>query len=211
MKIENDRPSDIQDLSLLRKAAAGDGKAFHALVDRHADRLFRLAASLVGSRTDAEDVLQETFAGAFQGLSGFQGRASVKTWLTRILVMQAAKWRRDRKRHNRNRSDDSHRGTGAGNSIDDEHEARLAPLAVLPGGAGLAKSSVESGVGSRIDVQAALQKLSDEHRTVLVLREFEHLTYEQIAEVLDLPRGTIESRLFRARADLKELLKAYLP
>ena len=88
----------IDDLDLLRNAADGDEKAFHELVDRHAQRLFRLAVSLVGSATDAEDVLQETFAGAFRGLSRFEGAHAVKTWLTRILVTQAAKWRRDRKR-----------------------------------------------------------------------------------------------------------------
>jgi RNA polymerase sigma-70 factor (ECF subfamily) len=190
-RVEGD--SEASDLELLRKSAKGSGKAFHALVERHADRLFRLAVSLIGSATDAEDVLQETFAGAYQGLTGFEGRASVKTWLTRILVTQAAKWRRDRKR----------RAGVIDHGMLDEDEARLAPLAVVPGGVGL--------VESRIDVLAAVQRLSEEHRDVVVLREFEHLSYEEIAEVLGVPRGTVESRLHRARAELREILKAYLP
>jgi RNA polymerase sigma-70 factor (ECF subfamily) len=184
VKIEPDLPlSEPQttDVLLLRQAAGGDGKAFHQLVDRHADRLFRLAVSLVGHAADAEDVLQETFAGAFKGLSGFEQRASVKTWLTRILILQAARLRRDRKRR-----------------IEKSEEAN-------PATAG------ESGLtGTKIDVHAAMAKLSAEHREVLLLREFEQMTYEEIAIVLDVPRGTVESRLHRARAEMKELLKAYL-
>jgi RNA polymerase sigma-70 factor (ECF subfamily) len=176
------------DIELLRKSAAGDGKAFHALVDRHADRLYRLAVSLIGNAADAEDVLQEAFTGAYRGLTGFEGRASVKTWLTRILVIQVAKWRRDRKRR---RSDTAIDGG--------EEDAQPAGS----GGAGV--------VDARLDVHAAVQRLSAEHREVIALREFEHLSYDEMAEVLELPRGTVESRLHRARAELKEILKSYLP
>jgi RNA polymerase sigma-70 factor (ECF subfamily) len=174
---ENPEATDIQ---LLRRAEHGDTKAFHALVDRHAQRLYRLAVSLIGSAADAEDVLQETFIGAFRGLSSFEGRASVKTWLTRILVNQAARWRRSR------------RGRGAEPMTDS-----------IPA----AGAEIESA----IDVQAAMAQLSAEHRQVLVLREFERMTYEEIADVLDIPQGTVESRLFRARGELKEKLKSYLP
>src|ERR1700677_3958504 len=158
---------EADDIKLLRRAEDGDSAAFHALVDRHAQRLFRLAVSLIGNATDAEDVLQETFVGAFKGLKSFEGRASVKTWLTRILVNQAARWRRGR------------RGRDAGQMPDS-----------LPARAG--------GVESAIDVQAALAQLSSEHRQVLVLREFQRMSYEEIADVLDIPRGTVESRLHRA-------------
>ena len=183
-RVEGKNP-ETSDVLLVHRAKAGDGKAFHELVDRHADRMYRLAVSMVGNAADAEDVLQETFAGAFKGLKGFEERASVRTWLTRILVMQAARLRRDRKRRNEG-----------------------------PGDAGEARSvtSGETGVvGAKIDVHAAMQALSVEHREVLLLREFEQLSYEEIAEVLGVPRGTVESRLHRARAELKELLKAYLP
>ena len=172
---------EATDLELLRKAAAGDGRAFHGLVDRHAQRMYRLAISLTGNPADAEDVLQETFAGAYKSLSGFEGRASVKTWLTRILFTQAARWRRDR----------------AGRTMGSIDSAE--PM--------VASSSI--GVEIRIDLQAALQQLSPEHREVLMLREFEGMTYEEMAEVLGLPRGTIESRLNRARNALREKLKSY--
>ena len=172
---------EATDLELLRKAAAGDGLAFHALVDRHAQRMYRLAISLTGNPADAEDVLQETFAGAYKSLSGFEGRASVKTWLTRILFTQSAKWRRDR----------------AGRTMGSIDSAEPT----------VASSGI--GVEIRIDLQAALQQLSPEHREVLMLREFEGMAYEEMAEVLGLPRGTIESRLNRARNALREKLKSY--
>src|SRR5271170_245595 len=98
---------EADDIKLLRRAEDGDSAAFHALVDRHAQRLYRLAASLIGNAADAEDVLQETFIGAFRGLRSFEGRSSVKTWLTRILVMQAAQWNRARRRRPAGPMDDS--------------------------------------------------------------------------------------------------------
>jgi RNA polymerase sigma-70 factor (ECF subfamily) len=194
--VEADSREATFDSELLAKSAAGDRRAFHALVDRHADRLYRLAVSLVGNSADAEDVLQEAFTGAFRGVSGFQGRASVKTWLTRILVMQAAKWRRDRKRHRRGVEP-------GGSAFDAEDEAPPAATGAAGEGVG--------AVDARIDVHAAVQRLSAEHREVIALREFEHLSYEEIAAVLEVPRGTVESRLHRARAELREILKSYLP
>ena len=173
------------DNELLRRAAHGEGRAFHQLVDRHSGRLYRLAVSLVGNAADAEDVVQEAFVGAYRGLRTFEGRASVKTWLTRILVTQAAKWRRDNRRRTAGRTEEANE--------------------VAAGGSGTAAS------GAKIDLHAALQQLSNDHRQVLVLREMEQLSYEEMAEVLGVPRGTVESRLFRARAELREKLKAYLP
>jgi RNA polymerase sigma-70 factor (ECF subfamily) len=182
-KIGNAGGSEDSDARLLAKTARGDGKGFGLLVDRHADAMFRLAASLVGNTADAEDVVQESLAGAFRGAGRFQGRSSVKTWLTRIVLTQAAILQRDRKRR-RLRQDES-----------------AAQRAAAPGGA--------SQVEAKMDLHAALQRLSDEHREVLALREFENLSYADIANLLDVPVGTIESRLYRARSELKMVLKDY--
>lgn len=168
------------DLELLRRARRGDGKAFHALVDRYARPMYGLAYSLLNNAADAEDVVQETFAGAFKALSKFEERASVKTWLSRICVNQVAMFRRDR------RSRDEHR-----ESLD-------------------AVEATNANVDARLDLQSTLQRLSDEHREVLVLRELQQLSYEEIAGVLNVPRGTVESRLHRARAELRKLLGDYL-
>jgi RNA polymerase sigma-70 factor, ECF subfamily len=173
---------EADDIELMRRAAAGDPRSFHALVDRHAQRLFRLAVSLVGNAADSEDVLQETFIGAFKGLQSFEGRSSVRTWLTRILVTQAARWHRDRRRSRAQTMDESIPAEGTSTAPD-----------------------------AGMDVSAAMQRLSPEHRQVLALREFEQMSYEEIAEVLGVPRGTVESRLHRARSEMREKLKAYLP
>ena len=178
--MEASKPA-IDDAQLLKKAALGDALAFRALLDRHVDRLFRLAVSLLGNSADAEDVLQETFAGAFRGLKKFEGRSSVGTWLTRICVTQVAVHRREKKRKRTE-------------AIGDQQFA--AP---------------HHGGDEKIDVQAALNKLSPAHREVLVLREFERMSYEEISDVLGIAQGTVESRLFRARAELRNQLQAYLP
>ena len=178
------------DSELVQRAQEGDDGALHDLVDQYADGLFRLAFSLVGNAPDAEDVVQETFLGAFRRLRGFEGRSSVKTWLTRILVRQAA-------RHHRRRS-----------------VRRTVPLDVegRESGAGVETGpTTAEDVTMRMDVEEALGALSTDHREVVVLREMQGMSYAEIAEVLDLPAGTVESRLFRARQHLKELLKGYMP
>jgi RNA polymerase sigma-70 factor, ECF subfamily len=171
---------EADDIELLHRAGSGDSAAFHALVDRHAQRLYRLAVSLIGNAADAEDVLQEAFVGAFRGLRSFEARSSVKTWLTRILVLQAAQWNRGKRRRPAGSLEDS-----------------------TPAAAGSPETA--------IDVQAALGRLSPEHREILALREFEGMSYEEIAQVLGVPRGTVESRLHRARSEMREKLKDYLP
>lgn len=178
---------DPGDLELVRRAAGGDGAAFHALVDRHAAELMRLAVSLAASRADAEDVLQETFIGAYQGLRRFDGRASVKTWLKRILVRQAARhW---------------NKGKRSRTALPiDAAEASPAPREFGTGAA---------GVDRRMDVAAVIRTLAPEHREVIVMREFDQMSYAEIAEVLQVPIGTVESRLHRARADLRCKLKGY--
>jgi RNA polymerase sigma-70 factor (ECF subfamily) len=177
----------LTDLELVRQAARGDGAAFHALVDRHAPELFRLATSLSAGRADAEDVVQETLIGAYQGLRRFDGRASVKTWLKRILVRQAARaWNRAKR----------------GRSMLPIEAADMSPPS-------RAKTSASVVVDQKIDVAAVVRTLAQEHREVIVMREFDQMSYSEIAEVLEIPIGTVESRLHRARAELRAKLDGY--
>ncbi len=178
------------DFGLVARAGRGENSAFHELVDRHSAALFRLAFLLVGNETDAEDVVQETLLGAFQHLRRFRGRSSVKTWLTRILVKQAAM-------HHRSRS----RWRTA--SLDQAGEERAVVVE-----ASRSDSPVQRA-DTRMDAQAVLEALSPAHRHMIVLREFEGMSYKEISEVLNMPRGTVESRLFRAREHLKGLLRGY--
>ena len=179
------------DAELVRRARLGDEHAYSEIVERYGDDLFRLACSLVGNAADAEDAVQETFFGAFAKLRLFEERSSVKTWLVSILVRQAARCRRTRWRKRtvplgRDRTDS---GTG---------EEEGAPQGFVP-------AAPESGrTEARLDVLAMLDALEPIHREVLVLRELQGLSYDEMAEVLGVPRGTVESRLFRARRTLKE-------
>ncbi len=123
----------------------------------------------------------------------------MKTWLTRILVTQVARWRRSR----RGKTAYSIQAMESSSGADEGSET-----ADWVGAGGIDPAD---HVGRQVDVQAALRTLSAEHREVLVLREFQGLAYEEIASVLGVPRGTVESRLHRTRAELRGRLTAYLP
>jgi RNA polymerase sigma-70 factor (ECF subfamily) len=169
------------DTELAREAARGDHAAFHELVDRHGKALFRSAVSLAPTRSDAEDLVQETFASAYKSLPAFDGRSSVRTWLTRILIRRAADaWRAGRNRRQNVTLDAVEPATAKRTSVD-----------------------------QRLDLAAVLERLEPSHREVIVLREMQGLSYSEIAEHLNVPQGTVESRLHRARAELRRRLTGY--
>jgi len=179
----NNAVPPLTDRELVTKARRGDTGAFHQLVDRHAVAMHGLAWRLLGNAADAEDVTQECFAAAFGSVRAFRQEASVKTWLTQILVRQAARFYNARKRRR-------------------ILHTQTAPPLTAP--------SAQRASDTRMDLAAALQALGAEHREVIVLRELHGLSYAQIAEVLKVPAGTVESRLFRARRELQNLLKDYM-
>lgn len=162
--------------------SAGDAASFEELVDAHWRHLFRLAYSIVGERSGAEDVVQETFLAAFSRMGSFRGESSVKTWLISILVRQAAKYKR-REGIRRHKGLDEVR----------RHEG----------------GKTAEGADAKLDLAWALEGLGEAHRDVIVLRELEGLSYEEIAQVLGVPRGTVESRLYRARRALRVRLRDY--
>ena len=188
------RVNEIESV-LLERARSGDESAFESLAELHAPALHRLAYSLMGNGPDAEDLVQETLLGAFQRLSAFEGRSSFKTWLSRILVNQTARLRRSKRVREIMKPTDF-------------SEASQALLKGVEKGIELNGEVRDSEI--RMDVMAALSGMSPEFRDVIVLREIEGLSYIEIADVLAIPRGTVESRLHRARAELKQLLKEYL-
>src|SRR6185312_11178424 len=141
---------ESSDLELVRNAGRGDSAAFHTLVDRYAPELFRLAQSLSSTRADAEDIVQETLFGAYRALKQFDGRASVKTWLKRILIRQAARaW---------------HKSRGSRKSVPLENLELQEPSPGTRNG-----SSAVAQADRRIDVAAVLRKLPAEFRQILVL------------------------------------------
>ncbi len=186
------------DLELWQSAAKGDHRSFHALIDRHSPQLFRVALSLAASRSDAEDVCQETFVAAFKSLNSFDGRASVKTWLTRILMNRAAKiWNKQR---NDRKTLSLHRDSDAEDGRESSRGFWAGSLSV---------PSTTSAVDQRLDLLEVIRSLAPEFRETVVLREIEGLSYQEIADTLGVPRGTVESRLFRARAELRKRLTGY--
>lgn len=175
--------------ALVDRLRAGDDAAFRELVSVYGRILYGAAHAMLGSTGDAEDAVQETLLGTVGSIGTFRGEASLKTWLLRILFRQVAKQRRTRSRKWRFLS------LGAETSAEPA-EAEMGDPA--------------DGVDARLDVLAMLRQLQPEHQEVLVLRELEGLSYEEMALALDVPRGTVESRLHRARAALREKFPGYL-
>ncbi len=175
---------------LIERAKAGDGAAAAELVERFQHRIYTLCVRLLGNRDDAEELTQETLVKALTGLERFDGRASLSTWLHRIATNAC---------YSRMRSDTVRtRGRVAWPEIGEPTAASR----VQRSDAGVDASQ------RRRDVAAALEGLQSEHRVVLVLRDVQGLEYEQLAEVLGVPVGTIKSRLFRARVALREAIEA---
>jgi len=179
------------DARLIDETLAGDRMAFGELVRRYQVRLFNTLLHVVGTREEAEDVSQEAFVQAFVKLDSFRGHSAFYTWLYRI-AFNVSVSRRRRKRSEI--SMDLHRER-TGEEPEDAGEAPDEQL--------LREEQVRQ-------VRAAIEALNEEHRAILVLREMEGCDYETIAEILDMPIGTVRSRLHRARLQLREQLKEML-
>jgi RNA polymerase sigma-70 factor, ECF subfamily len=173
------------------RIAEGNELDFRDIVDRYGNDLYRLSLSLIGNTHDAEDMVQETFLAGFERIQTFQGRSTVKTWLIGILLRKAAKFHRYRKIW---QTVSLHLfGESEGISFDDR-------TAIDP--------TREQSL--RMDIRKMLGSLSRKYREVVVLREVLGLSYQEIGEILKIPTGTVESRLFRARQQLRERYKEYL-
>lgn len=176
-----------QDSELIERTLQGEQWAFSELVHRYQARLFTALVHILGSRADAEDIVQEAFWKAYCHLDQFQGSSSFYTWLYRIAFNVAVSYRR---RKRAEISVEELRESGAGDP----------PTS----GADVTHRMEQAEQVAR--VHAALRRLTDDHRVVLVLRELEGCCYETIAKILQVPVGTVRSRLHRARAQLREIL-----
>lgn len=175
------------DQQMIERALLGDAEAFDQLVACYAPRLLRMAYALVGNREDAEDLAQEALSKAYFKLDSFAGRSSFFTWLYRITVNLSISKRRKR------RLESTHRSV----ALDD---------APPPATQQTADQTLDTQ--EQLDrMRAAIEQLEEDRRTVLVLRDIEGLDYSQIAGVLDIPKGTVRSRLHRARSDLRERMQ----
>jgi len=197
----------LRELELLRKAQRGQREAFGQLVLLYQDRLYNAVLRLVGDREEARELTQEAFTRGLMKLDSFRGDASPYTWLFRIAVNLAISQLRKIKRHRTFSLDASGRNGNGRHSTDDQASSLVDRLA-SQNTARPSDDLEDREQGEQ--VLAALGRLDAEYRAVLVMRDIEGFDYQQMAEVLDLPLGTLKSRLFRARLALRDELRPYL-
>jgi RNA polymerase sigma-70 factor (ECF subfamily) len=179
------------DQEIVAQCRNGNWDAFAKLVQKYQSRVLTLATRILNNRSEAEDVAQDIFVKVFQSLPDFRGASRFSTWLYRITVNHCLNHIRRRTRHQQTlvatESEEWMQESSTASPHQTlEHKERWAL------------------------VQAKLQLLSPDHRTIVLLRDFEGLSYEEIADVLQLESGTVKSRLHRARMELKALLEPYL-
>jgi RNA polymerase sigma-70 factor (ECF subfamily) len=184
--------SSADDATLVRAAQRGDMAAFEELVARHRDKIYARAYSMMRNEEEAVDLSQEAWVKGWQRLRQFQGESSFGTWMTRIVINLCLDQLRKQKRQR----------TESIEAMDEESGGveRQMPVITVNPTAGLERGELRQ----RID--RALGQLSYEHRTVLVLHEFEEMEYKEIARTMGCSIGTVMSRLFYARRKLAVLL-----
>ncbi len=169
-----------EDIELIQRCKKGDLEVFEMLVKKYRNRAVNIAYSLLGCRADGEDVAQEAFIKIYRKIGGFKEKSSFSTWLYRIVVNTAYDFLR-RKKH-------------APIPLDDIKYTPSVP------------AQETEFLNSKELINEALEKLPFKYRAALILREIEGLSYKDIAETLKISTGTVESRIFRGRAMLKDFL-----
>jgi RNA polymerase sigma-70 factor, ECF subfamily len=189
----------LDDFELVGRIADGDHAAFEALMRRHNGRLFRVARAILRNDAEAEDALQDAYLDAYRHLGEFRGGARVATWLTRIVINQALMRLRRLKRERVVIPFGAGPATGPGGEPE--------PLA-----ADVADETVESPPGAvlRGELRRLLERRIDDlplaFRTVFVMRDVDDMSVQETADCLSIPAATVRTRLFRARALLREAL-----
>jgi RNA polymerase sigma-70 factor (ECF subfamily) len=195
-----DRPRSVaDDVELATRVARADHAAFETLMRRHNARLFRVARSILRDDAEAEDALQDAYLDAYRHMGDFRGAAQLATWLTRIVINQAL-MRLRRRRRDRTVVPLAERWTAAAGAGPD------------PAGADVADEQAESPPRAvlRAEIRRLLERRIDDlpmaFRTVFVMRDVEDMSVQETAECLAIPEATVRTRLFRARALLRESL-----
>lgn len=190
-------PKGHEDRNLVKLVQNGDQAAFRTLFDKYNRRAFAVALGVVKNPQDANDVVQDAFIKVHKHIGNFQGSSSFYTWLYRIVM---------------NLSIDHVRKAKKITEFDDGIRKKDAA-----GDGALLPRIMDESPGKTVarreltkHIQAALDELPEYHRAVILLREMEGLSYEEMADVLEVPKGTIMSRLFHARKKMQEMLSGYL-
>ena len=178
---------------IVERALTGDAEAFGEIVRRWERRIFALTYGMLGREEDARDATQETFLAAFRNLRGFRGEAKVSSWLHRIAVNQCI----SRQRRTKVRSE---------SALDDEQDKKATTFATS---ISYSPARVAEGRQETLAVRRAINSLPIELRQVVVMKEFEELTFREIADALDLPLSTVKSRLYTALKQLQMRLQKF--
>jgi RNA polymerase sigma-70 factor (ECF subfamily) len=178
------------EMELVRRACAGDQDAFAILVQNHQRRAYMLAFRMLSNEDEAAEAVQEAFLAAWQGLHAFRGEARFSTWLYRIVYHACLRMLEQRRRTTREKD---------AATLQAQESARLE--------AGQEVHTILTDRERQRTIQQAIEQLPGKYRAVLILRHLQELTYEEIAQSLSLPIGTIKTHLFRARNLLKERLQ----
>ena len=192
--------TELSDRDLVERAKAGDRSAFATLVQRYQKRAFAVAFGMLHNRDDALDAVQDAFVKVHKHIGAFQGNASFYTWLYRIVANLCIDVRRRRGRHSEVAFEEAVKPDDtAAAGVDVAPQLREAnPVE------NLARREL------RREIAKALDGLSENHRLILLLREVEGLSYEDLARVLKISKGTVMSRLFHARKNMQKALRPYL-
>lgn len=186
-------------LTLVERAQAGEQAAFATLIEAHSDRIYSYLARMLNDREEALDLAQETFVRAWESMGRFRGGAAFSTWLYRIATNLAIDSLRRKGRRGHEEALDAPLETDDGDT-----ERQLADPATSPDQEVVLREL-------RREVRRAVAEMAPGLRTVLVMYDFQQMTYEEIAEALRVPLGTVKSRLFNARRVLRRKLAERLP
>lgn len=195
----------FQDQQTLAQLRRGNWSAMEQLVTRYQDRLYVTLLRMVNHPEDAADLVQETFVRAMQGVARFEGKSTLYTWLFRIAVNLAVSHRRSSQYRTAVSLDAQPESDDGAGSLNQQAAGLRRQLSqeTEDDPAAVAERSMEYE-----RVMAALAGLDSEFRAVIVLRDVEECDYDQMAAILEVPVGTVKSRLFRARTALRDALKA---
>lgn len=184
----------MQDIELAHYCASGDVAAVRHLVSSNNQRLFRTAWSILRNRHEAEDALQSSYAKALGAIGAFEGRSSLTTWLTRIAINEALARKRSQERRRKHLE-------AEGVQVLDNYREQLAKGSAAP-----SPEAEAAREQLRSILERAIASLPENFRTVFVLHEIEGVSVEDAAQVLEIPTGTVKTRLMRARRKLQQAL-----
>jgi RNA polymerase sigma-70 factor (ECF subfamily) len=188
--------SVISDAELVERFKGGERRAFNEITRRYQNKVYGICFRWLGNEQIASEVAQDVFVSAFRALKNFRGESKLSTWLYRIAINHC----KNRRLYQRRRH--THKHESLDKPIGDEEDSRRREL---PSEEPMPDASTHQSEAQHV-LQAALEQLDEEQRFIIVLRDMEDRSYEEIAELLKLPRGTVKSRLHRARSQLAKLL-----